>query len=71
MNAHSNEERDGRRVVANLALSLNGSCHGAGGPDDFALIAPYAVTDVAGDHMARFISSATTASARRSRRGSR
>lgn len=62
MNAHhSNTESTGRRVVANLALTLDGAYHGAGGPDDFALIAPYAVTDVARDHMARFVSTATTA----------
>jgi dihydrofolate reductase len=58
---HSTTEPAGRRVVANLALTLDGSYHGAGGPDDFALIAPYAVTDVARDHMARFVSTATTA----------
>ncbi len=62
MNArHSTTESTGRRVVANLALTLDGSYHGAGGPDDFALIAPYAVTDVARDHMARLVSTATTA----------
>lgn len=58
---HSNTESTGRRVVANLALTLDGSYHGAGGPDDLALIVPYAVTDVARDHMARFVSTATTA----------
>jgi dihydrofolate reductase len=58
---HDKSESTARRVVANLALTLDGSYHGAGGPSDFALIAPYAVTDVARDHMARFISTATTA----------
>ncbi|MCU1494762.1 MAG: hypothetical protein JWO62_2526 [Acidimicrobiaceae bacterium] len=62
MNAqHSATESTGRRVVANLALTLDGAYHGAGGPQDFALIAPYATTDVARDHMTRFVSTATTA----------
>lgn len=60
MNAPRTTE-SGRRVVANLALTLDGSYHGAGGPEDFAMIAPYATTDVARDHMARFVSTATTA----------
>lgn len=58
---HSTTQTTSRKVVANLALTLDGSYHGAGGPDDFALIAPYAVTDVARDQMARFVSTATTA----------
>lgn len=62
MNTHpSSTPSTARRVVANLALTLDGSYHGAGGPGDFGLIAPYAVTDVARDHLARFVSTATTA----------
>lgn len=33
-------QSNSRRVVADLTLTLDGSYHGAGGPDDFALIAP-------------------------------
>lgn len=62
MNAqHPSTESTGRRVVANLALTLDGSFHGAGGPYDLAPIVRYAVTDVARDHLARFIGTATTA----------
>ncbi|UMG92079.1 dihydrofolate reductase family protein [Nocardioides sp. TF02-7] len=62
MNAqHPITRSTSRRVVANLALTLDGSFHGAGGPDDLAPIVRYAVTDVARNHMARFISTATTA----------
>jgi dihydrofolate reductase len=62
MDAHvTTHHTTSRRVVANLALTLDGCFHGAGGPHDFALIAPYAVTDVARDQMARFVATATTA----------
>lgn len=62
MNAHdTTTQPTNRRVVANLALTLDGCYHGAGGSHDLALIVPYAVTDVARDHMARFVSTATTA----------
>ena len=53
-------EADGRRVVANLAITLDGAYHGAGGPADLAPIAPYAVGEAARDQMARFVSTATT-----------
>ncbi|TQS29399.1 dihydrofolate reductase family protein [Microbispora sp. KK1-11] len=51
----------GRRVTANLSLTLDGRCHGPGGPGDFAAFAPYVVTEVARDHMNRIWESATTA----------
>ncbi|MFI9007922.1 dihydrofolate reductase family protein [Actinosynnema sp. NPDC053489] len=51
----------GRRVAANLSLTLDGRYHGAGGPGDLGAIVPYAVTDVARDHMTRTWRNATTA----------
>ncbi|MBE1877445.1 dihydrofolate reductase family protein [Myceligenerans pegani] len=50
-----------RRVVANICLTLDGCYRGPGGPADLAAIVPYATTDVARDHMARFVASSTTA----------
>ncbi|MFE7130656.1 dihydrofolate reductase family protein [Streptomyces sp. NPDC057638] len=51
----------GRRVTANLALSLDGRFHGPGGPADFTPFAPYVTTEVARDHLTRIWSGATTA----------
>ncbi|MFK4041396.1 dihydrofolate reductase family protein [Nonomuraea wenchangensis] len=51
----------GRRVTANLSLTLDGRYHGPGGPGDFAAFAPYVTSDVARDHMNRMWESATTA----------
>ncbi|OCO99242.1 MULTISPECIES: dihydrofolate reductase family protein [unclassified Ensifer] len=51
----------GRRVAANLALTLDGRYSGPGGAGDLGAIVPYAVTDVARNHMARIWESATTA----------
>ncbi|MFB6726154.1 dihydrofolate reductase family protein [Kribbella sp. NPDC056345] len=50
-----------RLVTANLALSLDGHYHGAGGPQDFAPFLPFVATDVARDQMSRIWESATTA----------
>ncbi|MBO0611309.1 dihydrofolate reductase family protein [Myceligenerans salitolerans] len=50
-----------RRVVANIALTLDGCYRGPGGPADLAAIVPYATTDVARDHLARFVATSTTA----------
>ncbi|WP_405057450.1 dihydrofolate reductase family protein [Kribbella sp. NBC_01505] len=50
-----------RMVTANLALSLDGHYHGAGGPQDFAPFIPFVTTDVARDQMSRSWESATTA----------
>ncbi|TDB94672.1 dihydrofolate reductase family protein [Actinomadura sp. 7K534] len=55
------ETTDGRRVTANMSLSLDGRIHGAGGPGDFAAFAPYVSTEVARDHMRRLHKDATTA----------
>lgn len=54
-------ETTGRRVTANLALTLDGRYHGPGGPADLAAIVPYATTDTARDHLTRLVEGATTA----------
>lgn len=51
----------GRRVVANITLSLDGRVNGAGGEYDMSWIVPHALTDTARDHMIRVTSPATTA----------
>ena len=51
----------GRRVTANLSLTLDGRYNGPGGPGDLGAIVPYASTDVARDHLARIHEGATTA----------
>lgn len=50
-----------RRVTANIALSIDGHYHGAGGAPDFGAFVPYLTTDVARDHMSRIWENATTA----------
>ncbi|GIH79312.1 dihydrofolate reductase family protein [Planobispora longispora] len=55
------EQTTGRKVMANLVISLDGRYHGAGGPADFAAFATYATTDVARDQMTRMRQNATTA----------
>lgn len=54
-------ETTGRKVTANLSLTLDGRYHGPGGPGDLAAIVPYAVTDVGRDHLAQIHDGATTA----------
>ncbi|MEU5847496.1 dihydrofolate reductase family protein [Saccharopolyspora shandongensis] len=51
----------GRKVTANLALTLDGRYNGPGGPGDFGAIAPYTTTEVARNHLTRIWESATTA----------
>lgn len=51
----------GRKVTANLALSLDGRYHGAGGPADFGMFVPYVTTEVARDQLTRIWEGATTA----------
>jgi len=51
----------GRKVRANISLTLDGRYHGPGGPTDLAAIVPYAVTEVARDHLTRIYEGATTA----------
>jgi dihydrofolate reductase len=50
-----------RLVRANLSLTLDGRYHGPGGPADLSPVVPYAVTEVARDHLARLHRGATTA----------
>jgi dihydrofolate reductase len=51
----------GRRVTANMSLTLDGRYNGPGGPGDLGAIVPYAVTEVARDHLTRIWEGATTA----------
>lgn len=51
----------GRRVAANMSLTLDGRYNGPGGPGDLSAIVPYMTTDVARDHMTRIWQGGTTA----------
>jgi dihydrofolate reductase len=51
----------GRRVRANISLTLDGRYNGPGGPGDLGAIVPYAITEVARDHLTRIHEGATTA----------
>lgn len=51
----------GRKVTADIALTLDGRHNGAGGPGDLSAIVPYATTEVARDHLTRIWENATTA----------
>jgi len=55
-----NSEKNSRRIVGNISLSLDGRTTGAGGDYDMGWIVPHAVTDVARDHMIRVTEPATT-----------
>ncbi|GAA3625186.1 dihydrofolate reductase family protein [Streptomyces chitinivorans] len=55
------ERNGGRRVVANMALSLDGRYAGPDDPLDMSWVMPYAHTDVARDHLAALHEPATTA----------
>ncbi|MFD3520138.1 dihydrofolate reductase family protein [Streptomyces sp. NPDC058653] len=50
-----------RKVRANISLTLDGRHSGPGGPGDLGAIVPYAVTEVARDHLTRIWEGATTA----------
>jgi dihydrofolate reductase len=54
-------DSSGRRVRANISLTLDGRYNGPGGPADLSAIVPYAVTEVARDHLTRIWEGATTA----------
>ncbi|MCX5225097.1 dihydrofolate reductase family protein [Streptomyces sp. NBC_00233] len=51
----------GRKVTANIALTLDGRYNGPGGPGDISAIVPYATTEVARDHLTHIRENATTA----------
>jgi dihydrofolate reductase len=51
----------GRKVTANLSLTLDGRYNGPGGPGDMGAIVSYATTEVARRHLARIWENATTA----------
>ena len=50
----------GRKVVANISLSLDGRVNGRGSDFDMGWIVPHAVSDAARDNMVRVTSAATT-----------
>jgi dihydrofolate reductase len=51
----------GRRVIANISLTLDGRYNGPGGPADLGNIVPYMTTDVARDQLTRIWEGGTTA----------
>lgn len=51
----------GRRVSANMSLTIDGYYSGPGGPADLGAIVPYMTTDVARDQLTRIWEGATTA----------
>lgn len=54
-------QTDGRRVVTNMSLSLDGHYAAPDDPLDMGWVMPYAVTDVARDHLTGLWQTATTA----------
>jgi dihydrofolate reductase len=54
-------EQNRRRVVVNMSLSLDGCYARADNPSDMSWVIPYAVGDVARDHMTALWSPASTA----------
>ncbi|TCO28495.1 dihydrofolate reductase [Kribbella steppae] len=54
------EQTDGRRVVTNMSLSIDGH-YAKPDPLDMSWVMPYAVTDVARDHLTSLWEPATTA----------
>ncbi|MEU8799227.1 dihydrofolate reductase family protein [Spirillospora sp. NPDC048819] len=55
------EQTTGRRVTANINLTLDGRYNGPGGAADLGAIVPYATTEVARAHLTRIWEGATTA----------
>ncbi|GAA3218887.1 dihydrofolate reductase family protein [Actinocorallia longicatena] len=55
------EKTGGRRVVTNISLSLDGRYAAPENPLDMGWVMPYAVTDVARDHLTGLWKNATTA----------
>ncbi|SDL30554.1 dihydrofolate reductase family protein [Nonomuraea jiangxiensis] len=54
------DQTGGRRVVTNMALSLDGRYAAPSAPEDMGWVMPYAVTDVARDHLTSLVETATT-----------
>jgi dihydrofolate reductase len=54
------QQNGDRRVVANIALSLDGHYAAPDNPVDMSWVVPYATTDVARDHLTSLWESATT-----------
>jgi dihydrofolate reductase len=54
------QQTDGRRVVTNIAVSLDGHYAAPDNPVDMSWVVPYAISDVARDHLTTLISTATT-----------
>jgi len=54
------QQTTGRRVTANIGLSLDGRYNGPGGAGDMGAIVRYATTGVARDHLTRIWEGATT-----------
>lgn len=50
-----------RRIVGNIAVSMDGYYQGPGGPADMAWLMPHAIADVARDHLTDLWRPATTA----------
>ncbi|WP_309104607.1 dihydrofolate reductase family protein [Microbacterium sp.] len=50
-----------RRIVANIAVSLDGYYQGPGGPADMGWLMPYAISDTSRDHLTSLWKNATTA----------
>lgn len=55
------EQTGGRRVVTNMSLSLDGRYAAPEDPIDMSWVMPYAVTDLARDHLTSVYEPATTA----------
>lgn len=55
------QQTAGRRVVTNIALSLDGHYASPRNPEDMSWVMPYAHTDVARDHLTSLWEPATTA----------
>ena len=55
------EQTGGRRVVTNMSLSLDGHYDAPGAPTDMHWVMPYAITDLARDHLTSLWEPASTA----------
>ena len=55
------EQTGGRRVVTNMSLSLDGRYDAPGAPTNMSWVMPYAITDLARDHLTSLWEPASTA----------